>query len=257
MGSIRIVRGSDIPAQPSAVSTERWTRKVLDVDDRITIIVARNPPRAISGWHQHGENLVCVYVQQGTVRLEWGPAGRESAELSTGDFYIISPHTVHCEANPASAEQVLIALVVGAPPKFVEVDGADPDAGSIHGAGSIRVIRAGDLPAGPPTAGMERKAADVDELVSVAGACIAPGTFSAWHHHGEGTVCAYLVQGDSHVEWGRGGRESADLSAGDFYFISPNTIHREGNPGTQDQVLAAFLLGRGFRAMNVEGPEAE
>jgi mannose-6-phosphate isomerase-like protein (cupin superfamily) len=66
-----------------------------------------------------------------------------------------------------------------------------------------------------------------------------------------------LLQGQLRLECGAGGRESVDVSAGDFYVIFPNTIHREQNPGTEDQVLIAFYLGSGPTVVNVDAPEAE
>jgi uncharacterized RmlC-like cupin family protein len=104
---------------------------------------------------------------------------------------------------------------------------------------------------------MTRKVADFDELVSLGEARNEPETRSAWHHHGGRTAYAYVVQGLARLEWGRGGRERADLTAGDFYVVSPDTTHREGNPGTEDQLLVAFYLGIGAPVVNVEGPEPE
>ena len=256
MGPVRIARSSDVRSGTAGLSTAKWVRRVADVDDRISINEARNEPQAISLWHNHGENTGYVYVLRGSVRLEWGPGGRNAAELAGGDFYVISPNTIHRESNPGTEDQVLMAFVVGSGPKFVNVDGAEPEKGSAR-KGSIRVIRGADIPAGPKSHGMTRKLADLDEFTSLAEARNAPETRSAWHHHGDRTACAYVAQGQARLEWGRGGREHADLAAGDFYVIPPGTIHREGNPGREDQRLVAFYLGRGATVVNVDGPEHE
>jgi uncharacterized RmlC-like cupin family protein len=224
------------------------------VDDRVTINEARNEPQANSLWHHHGENTGYVYVLRGRLRVEWGPGGRDIVDLARGDFYAISPNTIHREANPGTEDQVLIAFVVGSGSKFVNVDGPEPERGSTQ-TGSIRVIRSADIPVGPKSHGMARKVADLDELVSLGEARNEPQTRSAWHHHGERTACAYVAQGRARLEWGPGGRERADLAAGDFYVISPNTTHREGNPGADDQLLVGFYLGHGPRVVNVDGPE--
>lgn len=67
----------------------------------------------------------------------------------------------------------------------------------------------------------------------------------------------YVVQGQARIEWGPGGRERVDVSSGDFYVMAPNTIHREGNPGAEEQTLVAFGVGSGPKVVNVEGPESE
>lgn len=122
---------------------------------------------------------------------------------------------------------------------------------------SVRAIRGSAMSAGPATDGMTRKMAEVEEGVAVLQGHFEPQTTSGWHHHGERTVCVYVVNGRARVEWGPGGRESVDLASGDFYVISPNTVHRETNPAATDQAIAAFAMGSGPYVVNVEGPEPE
>ncbi|HEX6534130.1 MAG TPA: cupin domain-containing protein [Gemmatimonadaceae bacterium] len=255
MGSVRVIRGSEISDVRSAVSTGRWTRKVIDVDDRLAINIARNEPKAISGWHHHGDSVGCVYVLRGQVRIEWGPGGRDIAKLSTGDFYVLDPRTIHRESNPGPDDHVLIAFAMGTGRKFIEADGPAPDGGSTREAGALRVARGGDLAAGPETHGMARDVTEVSESVSIGRTRNAPRTISGWHHHGDHTTCVYDIRGRTRIEWGPGGRERAEVEAGDFYIIYPNTIHREGNPGTDDQMIAGFFIGRGTSVVNVDGPE--
>lgn len=256
MGSIIVVRGGDIPSASAGVSTEKWTRRVIDVNDLITINKARNGPRAISAWHHHGDNTGYVYVLHGQLRIEWGPGGRNVAEVGAGDFYVISPNTIHREANPGSGEQALIAFAVGRHPKFVNVDAPEPDGAAAGSAGAVHVVRRDDIPSGPSSHGMVRRMIDVADTIALAEARNAPETTSSWHHHGQRTTCVYVVQGQAHLDWGPGGREQAELSAGDFYVILPDTIHREGNPGARDQLIAGFYLGPGPKIVNVSGPEA-
>src|SRR5512143_1624461 len=109
MGVIRIIRTGDMPSGRSEASTPKWTRSVVDVDDRLAVNVARNEPQANSLWHHHGENTGYVYVLRGRLRVEWGPVGRNIVDLARGDFYVISPNTIHREANPGTEDQVLIA----------------------------------------------------------------------------------------------------------------------------------------------------
>lgn len=123
--------------------------------------------------------------------------------------------------------------------------------------GSVRAVRADTIPAGPASDGMIRKMTDIDDGVGVAEARMAAQTSSGWHHHGDHTTHVYVREGKLRVEWGPGGSESLDLAAGDFYVISPSTIHRESNPGSADQVIIAFYVGSGPKLVNVESAERE
>ena len=123
MGSVQVARGSDLS---EGVSTDTLTRRLSDVGDLVTVDEAHTAPQASPGWHNHAENTAYVYVLQGQLRIEWGPGGRESADLAAGDFYVIAPNTIHRETNPGSEEQVLIAFLVGPGPIAVNVDGPEP-----------------------------------------------------------------------------------------------------------------------------------
>lgn len=121
--------------------------------------------------------------------------------------------------------------------------------------GSVQVVRGDEIPVGPVTQGMTRKVAEAGENVTLAEVRSAAQAASGWHHHGEHTTCVYVVRGQLRLEWGSGGRESADLAGGDFYVMPPETIHREANPGSEDHVLAGFYVGSGPVVVNVDGPE--
>lgn len=123
--------------------------------------------------------------------------------------------------------------------------------------GSIRVVHGGEIAAGQESEGMTRRVTQVDEQVSLAVVSTEPNRTSSWHHHGEHTSYVYVLKGHLHIDWGPGGQESVDLASGDFYVISPNTIHREGNPGPEDQVLVAFYLGSGPVAVNLDEAEPQ
>jgi quercetin dioxygenase-like cupin family protein len=123
MGSIQVARGSDLS---EAMSSDQLTRKLKDVDDLVTVAETHTAPEGSLGWHHHGEHTAYVYVLQGRVGIAWGPGGRDSAELTAGDFYVISPNTIHREANPGSGEQVVLGFFVGSGPTTVNVDGPEP-----------------------------------------------------------------------------------------------------------------------------------
>jgi uncharacterized RmlC-like cupin family protein len=119
---------------------------------------------------------------------------------------------------------------------------------------SIRVITHSDLDAGPQTAGMTRSTAAADDQVWMGEVRTVSGAVSGWHHHGNHTTYGYVIAGKLHFDFGSGGRESLEAGQGDFFVIPPNTIHREGNPDSAEQVLAGASR-IGSHLINVEGPD--
>lgn len=82
-------------------------------------------PRMASGWHHHGENETMIYVVEGTVHFEFGPAGGRSAEGRTGDFVHVPARMVHRETNPQDREARLVITRVGSGPATVNVEGPE------------------------------------------------------------------------------------------------------------------------------------
>jgi uncharacterized RmlC-like cupin family protein len=120
----------------------------------------------------------------------------------------------------------------------------------------IRIFRNDGLEGGPPTAGMTRRTALAGDTTWMGEVHTEPGAMSGWHHHGEHTTYGYVIAGKVRVEFGPGGAQSVEGSAGDFFLVPPLAVHREGNPGTEEQVLVAVRVGDGPSVVNVEGPEA-
>jgi len=123
-------------------------------------------------------------------------------------------------------------------------------------AEEIRIIPGGSLVSGPLTPGMTRKTAVAEEKVWMGEVRTDGGAMSGWHHHGEHTTYGYIIEGKARVEFGTGGSASLEGSAGDFFVVPPHTVHREGNPGVEEQVLAVIRIGEGPPVINVDGPEA-
>lgn len=119
----------------------------------------------------------------------------------------------------------------------------------------VRVVRGGALEAAPPTPGMIRKQASLAENAWAVELRTEPHTFSGWHHHGEYTTCGFLLSGQLRFEFGAGGQESVDLAPGDFFMVPPHTVHREGNPGPEEQLLVGVRIGTGPTVINMDGPE--
>jgi quercetin dioxygenase-like cupin family protein len=121
--------------------------------------------------------------------------------------------------------------------------------------GSVRVVRGATLPSGTTSGSVSRRSARVDEHTSLATVWNEPGATTGWHHHGQHTAYLFVLRGPVLVEWGPGGRESAELHSGDFCVLAPNTVHRETNPGSEQDCWVGFLSGTGPEVVNVSGPE--
>ena len=112
---------------------------------------------------------------------------------------------------------------------------------------AVRVVRPGERSgAAPQTRGMMREAGIAPETTGSRnlwmGLVTTPGgTVSAWHHHGDCESGIYVLQGRARFCWGKGGSQSAEVSAGDFISVAPNAIHMEETLGDED---AVFVVAR-------------
>lgn len=80
-------------------------------------------PEMVSGWHHHDGFTTYLFVESGTVRLEFGPDGMNAVDGVPGSFVRVPPHTVHRESNvgPEPCRVVLFRTGSGTP--VVNVDG--------------------------------------------------------------------------------------------------------------------------------------
>jgi uncharacterized RmlC-like cupin family protein len=83
-----------------------------------------------------------------------------------------------------------------------------------------------------------------------------PGAFSGWHHHGEHESVIYVATGVLHMESGIDGRDVLDAQPGDFVYVPPHSVHREGNTTDLVATLVVTRSGQGPSVINVEGPDA-
>lgn len=121
----------------------------------------------------------------------------------------------------------------------------------------IHVVPRSELEAGPPTAGMARSTAFAAENLWIGEARTTAGQVSDWHHHGEHSTYGYVVAGRIRFEFGRGGDQAVEAGPGDFFSVPAHTVHREANPGAEEQVVVVVRVGTGPTVSNVEGPDAE
>jgi uncharacterized RmlC-like cupin family protein len=118
----------------------------------------------------------------------------------------------------------------------------------------VRRVRPVERTAGQPTAGMHREQAVVTEGMWAGHVTTDAGTISGWHHHGEHETSVYVISGRLRMEFGPHGAESVDAVAGDFLYVPPHTIHREGNPSDEASTAVVVRSGTGEAVINVAGP---
>ena len=81
------------------------------------------------------------------------------------------------------------------------------------------------------------------------------GDVSGWHHHATNDTYVYVIRGLVTIEFGQGGADRIEARAGDFFFIPPETIHRETTAPDAD--LEAFVIRVGGEPgrVDVDAPE--
>ena len=80
------------------------------------------------GWHHHGARDSYIYVLRGTVRIEYGPAGREHLTARAGDFIFNPAGMVHREITGPDEPAEFFVVRIGPGPQNVNVDRADDEA---------------------------------------------------------------------------------------------------------------------------------
>lgn len=120
----------------------------------------------------------------------------------------------------------------------------------------VRHIRPEDRSEGQMTPGMCRMQA-VSTARSWAGyVSTEAGMVSGWHHHGDYESHIYVISGALRMESGPGGQDVVEAQPGDFVFVPPHTVHREGNPTSAEVAVIVVRAGTGDAVFNVDGPDA-
>jgi quercetin dioxygenase-like cupin family protein len=97
-------------------------RELAFETERATLIRSRAEPRAVTGWHHHGNRDVLGYVVSGRARFDFGPGGAESTDVEEGGFFHVPAGLIHRDVNPLDQLQELVLSVVGDGPLVVNVD---------------------------------------------------------------------------------------------------------------------------------------
>ena len=118
----------------------------------------------------------------------------------------------------------------------------------------VRLISPADRSAGPPTPGMRREQAVSADRSWAGYVTTDAGAVSDWHHHGDYESHIYVLSGVMRIESGPRGEDVLDARPGDFVFVPPHTVHREGNPTSADATVVVVRAGSGEAVFNVDGP---
>ena len=89
---------------PSALSGG-WTTAT-----QLSMNVATVPPGGVARAHIHDGFDLMLYILQGNVRHEYGPALEHSVENSAGDFIFIAPGVPHEVFNLSDTEPVVAVV---------------------------------------------------------------------------------------------------------------------------------------------------
>jgi uncharacterized RmlC-like cupin family protein len=120
----------------------------------------------------------------------------------------------------------------------------------------VRRIRPEDRSEGQPTPGMRRMQAAGTDRSWAGYVTTEAGMVSGWHHHGDYESHIYVLAGALRMESGPGGQDVVEAQPGDFVFVPPHTVHREGNPTSTEAKLVVVRAGTGEAVVNVDGPDA-
>jgi len=119
----------------------------------------------------------------------------------------------------------------------------------------VRLIRPDDRSEGQRTAGMRREQAVGTDRSWAGYVTTEAGMVSGWHHHGDYESHIYVVSGALRMESGPGGQDVVEAQPGDFVFVPPHTVHREGNPTSAEAAVVVVRAGSGEAVFNVDGPD--
>jgi uncharacterized RmlC-like cupin family protein len=122
---------------------------------------------------------------------------------------------------------------------------------------AVRRVRPGDRDAAELVGGVAREEAVATDGMWAGYVTTEAGMDSGWHHHGDYESTVYVLSGALRMEFGPGGGEVIDAEPGDFLYVAPHAIHREGNPTDAAATLVVVRAGSGDPVTNVDGPARE
>jgi uncharacterized RmlC-like cupin family protein len=119
----------------------------------------------------------------------------------------------------------------------------------------VRLIRADERTEGAPTPGMTREEAIATDHLWSGFVRTEAGMVSGWHHHGSYESSIFVMSGALVMEFGPGGTERLEAGPGDFIYVAPGAVHREGNPSDAESHIVVTRAGEGPPVINVDVPD--
>jgi uncharacterized RmlC-like cupin family protein len=87
--------------------------------------LVRTESGMMSDWHHHGDHESAIYVLSGTIRMEFGPGGAETADAGPGDFVFVPKNAVHRESSTSQEESRFIVVRAGSGQVVFNVEGPE------------------------------------------------------------------------------------------------------------------------------------
>jgi len=103
---IAVLRGSDTTRGWNGIRYKTGLSAKNVNASRLSMNVATIPPGGVAYAHIHVDFEVMLYILQGRVRHEYGPALEHAVENSAGDFIFIEPGVPHEVINLSDTEPV-------------------------------------------------------------------------------------------------------------------------------------------------------
>ncbi len=122
-----------------------------------------------------------------------------------------------------------------------------------------KVIKKHELenPSAEQSEGMQRGEAFAHDGVWAGFSAFPGGATTGWHHHGDYATYGYITKGQMFVEYGDGGGERVEVSAGDFVYIPAHLVHRESVASEGGEGAIVRVGGKGATIFNVDGPDSD
>src|SRR3954470_18379693 len=113
-----VIRPSEA-AVPSGPPTPGMERRELLQHEVCWVGWVKTDAGLAGGWHHHGERDSHIYVLRGSVRIEYGPGGREHVTALAGDYIFSPARMVHREITAPDEPAEMFVVRVGSGPQNV------------------------------------------------------------------------------------------------------------------------------------------
>lgn len=106
--------------------TPGLTREIALENGGTVIIHTTTEGGVESAWHHHGKYETYGYLISGALRFEYGPEGKKSANINSGEYFYLPAGAIHRDVNPSKdIGQEAIIMRTGGGPMTVNADGPE------------------------------------------------------------------------------------------------------------------------------------